>query len=226
MMVKKLFVFLFRGALLLFQLALLLVVLYRVLPVPITPLMLLRGGTIHKEWKPLHKISKQVPIAVFTSEDPNFLNHKGFDLEAIQKVLKDKQKKENTRLRGASTVSQQTAKNVFLWPARSWLRKGLEVPLTLGIELFWTKRRIMEVYLNVIEMGSNVYGIEAAAQHYFKKSAQDLSRKEAAAIVSCFPNPRIYIANKPSRYIKKKQKRISRWMIGYDPVPEWWYGEN
>jgi monofunctional biosynthetic peptidoglycan transglycosylase len=190
--------------------------------VPITPLMVIRHAGIEKKWIPLEKMSRQIPIAVITSEDPNFIEHRGFDFGAIKEALSDNLDK-GKKLRGGSTVSQQTAKNLFLWPARSWVRKGLEVPVTVALELFWTKKRIMEVYLNIIEMGDGVYGIEAASQRYYKKSASKLKKSEATLIVVCFPNPRRWTPAKPTNYIKRKQARINKWMLGFEPVPAWWY---
>src|SRR5690606_18292583 len=126
-------------------------------------------------------------LAVICSEDQNFLKHRGFDIQAIEKAIEDNQK--GKRIRGGSTISQQTAKNVFLWPQRSWLRKGMEAYVTILIELIWSKERIMEVYLNSIEMGNGVYGAEAAAQYWFKKPASKLSKSEAAAIAAILPRP-------------------------------------
>lgn len=162
-----------------------------------TPLMLIRlleqkkAGDIiilRKDWLPLAEISKNIPLAVVVCEDQNYMKHHGFDFESIKKARNEN--KEGMRTRGASTISQQTAKNVFLWPESSWLRKGLEVYFTKLIEIVWGKKRIMEVYLNVIELGNGIYGVEKAAQLYFKKSAKDVSRAEAALLAVCLPNPR------------------------------------
>ena len=155
---------------------------------------------LDKTWKPLEKISPHLQLAVVCSEDQNFLKHNGFDFGAIQKAIKHNEK--SKRKRGASTISQQTAKNVFLWPGRSWVRKGFEVYFTFLIELFWSKQRIMEVYLNVIEMGDGIYGAEAASQTYFKKSAKDISKQQAATISSILPSPLKYNARKPSAYLQ------------------------
>jgi monofunctional biosynthetic peptidoglycan transglycosylase len=163
-------------------------------------------------------LGKNICLASVTSEDPKFFNHYGFDFEQIIDSVKksfDKGKKP----RGASTISQQTAKNLFFTPNRSWIRKGLEVYITIAIELLWTKKRILEVYLNIIEMGKGVYGAEAAALFYFNKSANKLTAQEAAAIAACYPNPRRWTANKPSRYIKKKQQIIARYMYRIGPLP-------
>jgi monofunctional glycosyltransferase len=147
-------------------------------------------------------------LAVVCSEDQNFMNHSGFDMKAIEQSIEAS--KQGKRLRGASTISQQTAKNVFLWPGRSWIRKGFEVYFTVLIEFVWSKERIMEVYLNSIEMGNGIYGAESAARFYFNTSAQNLSRTQAAAIAAVLPNPRKYSANPPGPYV---QERIS-WIVG------------
>ncbi len=194
------------------------VVLFRFVPVPLTPLMLIRcgqqllaGNTLQLKhtWVAIDAISSNLALAVISSEDQNFMDHFGIDFKAIEQSVAAS-KKGAKRLRGASTISQQTAKNVFLWPDRSWARKGLEVYFTLLIELIWSKQRILEVYLNSIEMGNGIYGAEAAAQHYFKKSARNLSKTQAAAIAAVLPNPREYKANPPSRYINRR----IHWILG------------
>ena len=198
-----------------------LVLLYRFVPVYVTPLMLIRtveqlseGKKVQLEhrWVSINKISRNLSLAVICSEDQNFLNHFGFDVKAIEESVKTSLNSQNRtkRLRGASTISQQTAKNVFLWPDRSWVRKGLEVYFTLLIEITWSKKRILEVYLNSIEMGKGIYGAEAASRHYFGKSAKDLSKRQAAAIAAILPNPREYKANPPTSYIRS---RID-WIMG------------
>ena len=158
----------------------------------------------------MEEISDNLKLAVIASEDQNFPSHNGFDYKAIQKAMEDNKK--GKRVRGASTISQQTAKNIFLWPQRSWFRKGLEVYFTFWIELLWSKERILEVYLNSIEMGKGVYGAEAAAQAWFKKSAENLTAYEAAAIAAILPNPREYRANPASSYIGGRQGWIVRQM--------------
>lgn len=186
-----------------------LVILFRWVPIYFTPLMGIRcleqkidgkEMKLDKTWKSLEDISPSLQLAVVCSEDQNFLKHHGFDFGAIKKAIKHNEK--SKRKRGASTISQQTAKNVFLWPGRSWLRKGFEVYFTFLIELFWSKERIMEVYLNVIEMGDGIYGAEAASQAYFKKPAKDISKQQAATISSILPNPIQYNAKKPSSYLQ------------------------
>lgn len=200
------------------------VILYRFLPPPVTPLMIIRLNDqlwekgkemkLKKNWKPIEDINPNLIYAVMASEDQKFLKHNGFDWEAIRKAYEyNLHKKKKRPVKGASTISQQTAKNVFLWPGRSWIRKGFEVYFTFLIELFWSKERIMEVYLNVIEMGDGVYGAEAASRTYFKKSAKELTRDNASAIAAILPNPRKYSASKPGPYIQKRKEWIKRNMI-------------
>lgn len=166
---------------------------------------------LKKDWVSYDEISPALPLAVVAAEDQLFLDHYGFDFNAIEKALKNNEKKsKRKKMKGASTISQQTAKNVFLWPSRTWVRKGFEVYFTGLIEIFWSKQRILEVYLNVVEMGDGVYGAEAAARHHFKKSAAKLSRSEAAAIAACLPNPRKWSASKPTGYISGRQAWILR----------------
>ena len=160
---------------------------------------------IKKDWVPLSKISDELALAVIASEDQQFLEHMGFDLKAIQKAIEFNQQEKGKRLKGGSTISQQTAKNVFLWPGRSWLRKGLEVYFTFLIETFWTKSRILEVYLNVIEMGKGVYGAQAASKHYFKLNASQLNRYHASILAAILPNPLKYSVSNPSEYVLDRQ---------------------
>lgn len=192
-----------------------LVLLYRFVPVPLTPLMVIRsleslGGDhfvgIEKDWVPMEDISPAVQKAILKAEDYRFFEHNGFDYEAIQKAMKFNQT--HKRKKGASTVSQQTAKNVFLWPQRSWIRKGFEAYFTVLIELVWPKERIMEVYLNVIELGHGVYGVEAASQKFFKRSAKDLNSYQASLIAAVLPNPRRFRIERPSIYVMARQRRI------------------
>jgi len=164
-------------------------------------------------WVPIENMSEHIQLAVICSEDQKFLDHNGFDIEAIEKAYEYNRK--GKRIRGGSTISQQTAKNVFLWPERSWLRKGLETYFTFLIENIWSKERILEVYLNSIEMGPNIYGIDAAAQHWFNKTAANLSVYEAAAIASILPNPRTYRANPATNYIQKRKQWIVKQMQFY-----------
>ncbi len=192
-----------------------LVLLYRFLPVPVTPLMLIRPVQsvfgkelvgIHKDWVPLEEIAPSMQKAVLKSEDYKFYQHNGFDFDAIQKAMK--YNKTHKRKKGASTISQQTAKNVFLWPSRDWVRKGFEAYFTVLIEFLWPKDRIMEVYLNVIETGPGVYGVEATAQKYFKRSAKQLTPAQASLIAAVLPNPRKLRIDKPSAYVASRQLRI------------------
>lgn len=198
------------------------VILYRFVNPPITPLMVIRlfqqssGGQslkLQKQWVPLAEISRNVPLAVIASEDNLFLEHKGFDFKAIEKAKEYNQEKRGKKIRGASTISQQTAKNVFLWPGRSWVRKGLEAYFTILIEFIWGKERILEVYLNVIETGPGIYGIEAASGKYFGKSAARLSRNESAWIATILPNPLKWDPVNPSPYIRSRQEWIL-WNMG------------
>jgi len=191
------------------------VVLARFIPVYITPLMVIRtaeslfdGKTPKnsKKWVPVEKISHNMIQAVVASEDNMFLKHHGFSFTDISKAIKHNQK--GKRIRGGSTISQQTAKNVFLWPQRSYLRKGLEAYFTVLIELIWTKERIMEVYLNVIEMGDGIYGVQAASLEHFGKNASELNKSQAALIAACLPNPRKYDARNPSGYIMRRKSKI------------------
>lgn len=188
---------------------------YRYVPVYITPLMVIRGiaqlgagekVTFHHAWVPLNRISKSLPQAVVASEDNRFMQHNGFDLEAIKQAAKENETRK--RPRGASTISQQTAKNVFLWPQSSWVRKGLEVYFTFLIETFWSKARIMEVYLNSIEMGNGIYGAEAVAKYHFHTTAKQLSPAQCALIAATLPNPIRFNSAKPSPYMLRRQRQI------------------
>jgi len=162
------------------------------------------------DWVPLEEISPKLQLAVVCSEDQNYLKHYGFDWVAIQKAMDGNNR--GKRLRGGSTISQQTAKNVFLWPGRSYVRKAFEMYFTLLIEMFWSKERIMEVYLNSIEMGKGIYGAEAAAQHWFKKPAKNLNKDESAAIAAILPNPRRFVANPPGNYVAGRKVWIKQQM--------------
>lgn len=193
------------------------VVAYRFLPVYVTPLMLIRcvengSLTMHHHCVSLDEISQHMPVAVMASEDQRFLLHHGFDYNAIEKAAAHNLKSKTTKVRGASTISQQTAKNVFLWPGRSWIRKGFEVYFTALIELIWSKQRIMEVYLNSIEMGDCIYGVDACAEYHFGKTAKELSRAECALIAATLPNPRKFSSKYPSAYMRLRQRRIEREM--------------
>jgi monofunctional biosynthetic peptidoglycan transglycosylase len=186
------------------------ILIYGLVPPAVTPLMLIRlaeGEGIAKTWVPLSRISPQMPYAIIAAEDNRFCVHFGFDFKAIQEAVADYG--ESGGLRGASTVSMQTAKNLFLWPGRSWLRKGIEAYLTVMIELLWPKQRIMEVYLNIAEWGHGIYGVEAAAQTYFGKDASKLTRREAALLAAVLPNPREWQANPPGSYVSERASVIA-----------------
>jgi monofunctional biosynthetic peptidoglycan transglycosylase len=174
--------------------------------------------SITKDWVPLSQISPNLVLAVIASEDNNFESHIGVDFKAIEKA--QKLNKKGKKMRGASTISQQTAKNAFLWPARTYIRKGLELYFTGLIELLWGKKRIMEVYLNIIEMGDGIYGAEAASQLYFHKPAKNLTRDEAAAIAAVLPNPRRWRPDKPTAYVARTKSRIL-WAMDRVVKPDW-----
>lgn len=185
-----------------------------------------QGGSnrIRKSWISVDGISPHMVLAVCAAEDSKFMEHNGFDWEAIQKAMKNN--KRGKKLRGASTISQQTAKNVFLWPKRSWLRKGFETYFTFLIETCWSKKRIMEVYLNVAEFGRGIYGVEKAAQVYYNKSASKLNRNEAAMLATVLPFPAKRNPSKPSNYMVRYQNTILRNMYNMgkidleNPTPE------
>lgn len=164
------------------------------------------------DWVPLEDISPSLPVAVIASEDARFMEHHGFDYKAIEHAAKRNREHPEKQKLGASTISQQTAKNVFLWPGRSWVRKGFEVYFTTLIELLWSKQRIMEVYLNSIEMGEGIYGAQAVAEEHFGKDAKDLSRAQCALIAATLPNPRRFSSKSPSSYMLKRQARILKEM--------------
>ncbi|GAB3916589.1 monofunctional biosynthetic peptidoglycan transglycosylase [Larkinella terrae] len=195
------------------------VVLLKYLPVSITPLMISRkmeaasedqDSKLYKNWTPYEDISREAALAVVASEDQAFPNHWGFDFDEIQDAIKENQRRK--RPRGASTISQQVAKNVFLWNGRSYIRKGLEVYFTFLIELIWGKERILEVYLNVAETGPLTFGVEAASRRYYGHSARSLTRTEAARIAAVLPNPRLFSIKKPSAYTQRRTRQIARQM--------------
>ena len=196
-----------------------LTLIYRFVPPPFTYLMLQRlveqkidgeSFKLKKEWVDIEHISPYLVRAVIASEDQHFNEHWGFDLEALQKAYQHNQK--SKKVKGGSTISQQVAKNVFLWPGRSYVRKGLEAYFTILIEITWSKKRIMEIYLNEIEMGNGIYGAEAAAEHYFHKPAKSLSKRESALIAAVLPNPIKWSPANPNAYIQKREYRILRAM--------------
>lgn len=211
------------SVLLFFASSVLAVLIYKWVPVPATPLMVIRcvqqvsRGEMPKmkhEWVPLSEISPYLPVAVMASEDQKFLIHKGFDFDAIGEAVSERAS--GKRRRGGSTISQQTAKNVFLWPASSWVRKGFEAYFTVLIELLWSKQRIMEVYLNSIEMAPGVYGAEAVARANFGCSAAELRRSECALVAATLPAPLRYSSLRPGPYMRKRQRQIERQMKHID----------
>lgn len=197
------------------------VVAYRFLPVYVTPLMIIRlveqmkegkELRLHHHWVQYQEISEYLPMAVIASEDQRFMEHHGFDFKAIEYAAKRNKTQKNKRRLGGSTISQQTAKNVFLWPDRTWVRKGLEAYFTVLIEMMWTKERIMEVYLNSIEMGDGIYGADAVAEWHFSTTAKELAKGQCALIAASLPNPRKYDSAHPSRYMLRRKAKIIREM--------------
>lgn len=224
-MIKKIFIWVKKITLWFFGISIFMVILFKWVPVPFTPLMVTRivenkmegkDAIFSHDWESLENISPNLQKAVIASEDGNFLKHHGFDFEAMKKAFKNNNK--GRKLKGGSTISQQTAKNIFLWQGRSYIRKGLEAYFTVLIEVIWGKERIMEVYLNSIEMGNGIYGAEAAAQHWYRKSASNLTPKEAAGIAAILPNPRKFKASNSSSYINKRKGKIKRVMHQIGPV--------
>ncbi|MBQ7686064.1 MAG: monofunctional biosynthetic peptidoglycan transglycosylase [Bacteroidaceae bacterium] len=202
-------------------------IVYRFYPVPVSPLMLIRLGQqmadgrqlkLAHRWVPMDSIHLSLPQAVWASEDQNFFRHSGFDLDAIEKAWQEREEK--GRVRGASTISQQTAKNVFLWPESSWTRKAFEAYFTVLIETFWSKHRIMEVYLNTIEMGDGIYGAEAVSLEHFGCHARDLDANRSALIAASLPNPIKRNSAHPSKYMYKRQRQILKQMKNLGKFPE------
>jgi monofunctional glycosyltransferase len=209
---KKVFIILFAAQLIY------IVVLKWVFP-PITLIQLnsfISGNGLKRDYVPIDEISKYAGLAVIAAEDQLFPDHNGFDWKNIEKALEHNKKKPK-RIRGASTISQQVAKNVFLWNGRSWFRKGLEVYFTFMIELIWGKERILEVYLNVAEMGKGIFGVEAASRAYFKKSAKKLTREQAAQIAACLPNPKKYTIKPLSAAVKRRAPWVEQQMLNLAP---------
>lgn len=189
-------------------------------PITLTQLSsFISGDGLKRDYVDYDEMSSQIKLAVISSEDQIFPDHDGFDWKSIEKAMKYNQRKPG-RVRGASTISQQTAKNVFLWQGRDWIRKGLEVYFTKMIELIWGKRRILEVYLNVIEMGKGIYGAEAAAKSYFNKPAKNLSRQQAAMIAACLPNPKKFTVKPASSYVVVRSGWIVRQMNALERDPD------
>jgi monofunctional biosynthetic peptidoglycan transglycosylase len=185
-------------------------VVYRFVPPPITILMIERmfeGHGLDRRWIPMTQMAPSLPRAAIAAEDARFCSHNGFDFDAIEKAASHNDRKPG-RIRGGSTISQQTAKNVFLWPERSWVRKGFEAYFTLLIELIWGKHRIMEVYLNTVEMGPGVYGVEAAAQKYFHTGAASLTPTQAARLIAILPSPLKWQVIDPGAYVRRRDRKI------------------
>jgi monofunctional biosynthetic peptidoglycan transglycosylase len=228
-MIKIIKQFIWRAMLIVFQLSLLAFIVYRVVPVPYTPLMLQRSlettnesFKLQKKWIKIENMSPNMPLLAVTGEDPQFFNHIGFDFEQIKNAIEKKIEKGKT-LRGASTISQQTVKNIFLLPIRSFIRKAIEVPLTLMMEAMWNKKRILEVYLNIIEMGDGIFGVEAASNFYYHKSSSNLSVYECAAIVTTFPSPLKRNPTKLAYSLKKHQIKLVNLRKYIDKKNFWWY---
>jgi len=218
-MIRKIFRWIWKAMLWFVGLSILFVLIFKWVPIPFTPLMITRiiefkmdgnEAIYSHKWVPLEEISPNLQKAVIASEDGNFLKHSGFDFKAMQKAFTNNSK--GRKLKGGSTISQQTAKNVFLWQGRSYLRKGLEAYFTVLIELIWGKERIMEVYLNSIEMGNGVYGAQEAARHWYTTTAVKLTPREAAGIAAILPNPRKFKASNSSSYIERRKGKIMRVM--------------
>jgi len=219
--IVRLWIWFKRGVLAVIGLWLAGIILFAFLPVPFSAVMVERqlgawlsgdfGYVAHSDWVAMDDIAPSMALAVMAAEDQKFPDHWGFDVAAIEKALSHNEK-QPTRIRGASTLSQQTAKNLFLWDGRSWVRKGLEAGLTAGIELVWTKRRILTVYLNIVEFGDGIFGVEAAAQHFFHKPASRLTATEAALLAAVLPNPHRFKAGAPSGYVTQRQQWIMRQM--------------
>jgi monofunctional biosynthetic peptidoglycan transglycosylase len=214
-LLKNIFLVLFFS-----QLAYIIVLRFVGPPITITQITgLINGQGFRRTHLSINSISKEAKLAVIASEDQLFPDHNGFDFRSIQKALSYNKRKPG-RVRGASTISQQVAKNVFLWQGRSWVRKGLEVYFTFMIELIWGKKRILEVYLNEAEMGKGIYGIEAASRKYFKKSAAKLTRSEAAMIAACLPNPVRFTVKPMSGFVAKKYPWVMRQMSNLQSDPD------
>lgn len=227
---KKIKLILLTSILYFFVYTIQIVIVHRFVNPLVTPLMVIRvvegvlGGDnslkIKKEWKSIDEISPNMVYAVLAAEDQTFLLHNGFNWRAIQKAIKFNEQQKGKKVKGASTISQQTAKNVFLFPARTWVRKGAETYFTFLIELFWSKKRIMEVYLNIIELGDGIYGVEAASKKYYKTKASKLTKKQAASLAAILPSPLKWSPTKPKKYLVKRIATIEVSM-GLVQKPDW-----
>jgi monofunctional biosynthetic peptidoglycan transglycosylase len=203
----------FKTACALAAFTVLLTLVLRWVPPPTSAFMIRQhfsGIAIDYRWVPMKRIASDAALAVIASEDQNFFRHWGIDLEAVEDAIEDNRTR--PRPRGASTITQQAAKNLFLWPERSYLRKALEVYFSLLMELLWPKHRILEIYLNIVEMGRGVYGVQAAAERFFGKPAADLNQREAATLAAVLPNPRQMFADRPSAYVKRRTREIIKQM--------------
>ncbi|HRC32822.1 MAG TPA: monofunctional biosynthetic peptidoglycan transglycosylase [Bacteroidia bacterium] len=205
-----------------FALSIFTVIIYKWINPPFTPLMIMRvieqafdqkrDVKMDKDWISIDEMASCVPVAAVAAEDQQFEEHFGFDLDAIEKALEYNKTHKGKTVRGASTISQQVAKNVFLFPSRSYLRKGFEIYFTFLIEVFWSKKRILEMYLNIAEMGEGIYGIEAASQYYYKKSASKLTSREVASIIAILPNPRVWSPTNPNTRVARKIRKVLLYM--------------
>lgn len=207
---------LLRGLFFFFISSVLVVFAYRFVNPPITWLMFQRwafeGYGLEKDWVDIDEVPSYVPLAMLTSEDQKFMEHNGFDYQAIEKAMKYNEKKKGKKIKGGSTISQQTAKNVFCWPQRSWIRKGFETYFTFLIEMLWPKKRIVEVYINVVELGPGIYGVEAASQKFWNKPAAKISRYQACLLSAVLPRPLKYNAARPGPYVSKRANWTLRHM--------------
>lgn len=218
-MFKKNLINFLKIALIIFLSNVIFIIVFRFLPIPTSSFMLQQRisnlfseekSSVLYDWVPDYKISNSAKLAAIAAEDQKFFDHFGFDVESITKAIE--QNKKRRRVRGASTITQQTAKNLFLWPGKSFIRKGLEAYFTVLLELFWSKERILEVYLNIAEFGENVYGVQAASQKFFKKDANKLSYHNSASLASVLPNPKRYKVNSPTQYLARRIQWIERQM--------------
>ena len=217
----RVWLFIKRALIVLFVVQFIYIILLKWIDPPITVTQFaswISGHGLKRDYVSRNRISPMAKLAIITSEDQLFPDHNGFDFKSIEKAMKHNQKSKS--LHGASTISQQTAKNVFLWQGRSWFRKGLEVYFTFMIEKIWGKKRILEVYMNVVEMGNGIFGIEEASKKYFNKRAADLSKQESSMIAACLPNPRLYSVKPVSRYVSIRSGWVLRQMNNLQADPD------
>ncbi|MCB0748727.1 MAG: monofunctional biosynthetic peptidoglycan transglycosylase [Ignavibacteriae bacterium] len=218
-MLKKFWKIISKIIIFLFLITITIVIIFRFLPIPTSSFMVQnkisnlfsnKSTHIEYDWVSKDNISNSIKLAVIAAEDQKFLDHFGFDIESIEKAIS--RNKKSKRIRGASTITQQTAKNLFLWSGKSFIRKGLEAYFTLLLELFWSKERILEVYLNIAEFGENVYGVQASAKKYFNRNAGQLTYQNAAMMAAVLPNPKRYKVNSPNQYQQRRVLWIQRQM--------------